>query len=75
MIADLDWGDDENSAVVNEVDEDVSEEGDEVEEEENVSPSSENKGGIPNPNEGILRRPPIWMIDYESGESLFRRRE
>lgn len=75
MIADIDWGDDENSVAMNEIDVDVSEEGDEVEEEENVSPSSENEGGIPDPNEGRLRRPPIWMIDYESGESLFRRRE
>lgn len=70
MIADLESGDDENSVAVNEIDEDVSEGGDEVEEEEDASLSSEIEGCIHDPNEGRLRRPPIWMRDYESGEGL-----
>lgn len=70
MIADLEWGDDENSVAMNEINENVSEGGDEVEEEENASPSFEIEGCILDPNEGRLRRPPTWMRYYESREGL-----
>lgn len=70
LVATLDWGDDEKSGYVSEVDEATSEEDEEVRE-ENISPNvSQGSEVVSNPREERVREPPIWMRDYASGEGL-----
>lgn len=69
LLMDLEWGDDESSIDMDDVNESDSEGGDEVEGAGNSSPNSANEEDI-NTSEGRVRQPPIWMREYVSGEGL-----
>jgi hypothetical protein len=72
VVADLEWGDiEEDAALIEENNEAVSEGDEDVNEEiENNSPLAGNGGVSSSSDEERVRRPPVWMRDYVSGEGL-----
>lgn len=75
-IIELEWGDEEGSTIMYEIEEVASEEGDTVEAAENVSPNeiaspnSAYEENIHDVRERRVRQPPVWTRDYVNGEGL-----
>nr|DAD43144.1 TPA_asm: hypothetical protein HUJ06_001374 [Nelumbo nucifera] len=70
VVAVLEWGDNEENAVVNNEDEAEIEDGSSVEEIAVDSSNLVEEESSPSSIEGRVRRPPGWMRDYETGEGL-----
>nr|DAD39485.1 TPA_asm: hypothetical protein HUJ06_013808 [Nelumbo nucifera] len=70
VVAVLEWGDNEKNAAANNEDEAEIEDGSSAEEVAADSPNLVEEEGSLSSIEGRVRRPPVWMRDYETGEGL-----
>ena len=66
VVAVLEWGD--NTTINNEDENDT-------EDVAVISPNPIDEESAPSSNQGRVRRPQVWMIDYEMGEGLFKEDE
>nr|DAD41107.1 TPA_asm: hypothetical protein HUJ06_015430 [Nelumbo nucifera] len=70
VVVVLEWGDNEENAATNNEDEAEIEDGSSAEEVAADSPNLVEEESSPSSIEGRVRRPPVWMRDYEMGEGL-----
>lgn len=70
----LKWGDNKENVAANNEGEANSEDGSSAKKVGVVSPNLVDEKSSPSSNEGSVRRPLVWMRDYETGEGLSERR-